>query len=273
MARVLKRKRAQSRIDQDAPILKRIYAIKMDHPLWGYRRIWAYIRYRDGIVVGKNCIYRLMKENQLIVTQNTKLKAKRYSSRPKPRAKVPNQYWGCDMTKIKIQGWGWVYIHVVLDWYSKEVIGHYVSLTSKASDWLVALNRAVNARFPNGIFSKRGKPKLISDNGCQPTSQLFLKACSQLGIKQIFTTWNNPKGNADTERFFRTLKEDLVSTHDWSLPFQFQADFENWIQAYNSDFPHQSLGYKTPQQTMLSFLNRKPRKEVLNNNNLSLIFN
>jgi hypothetical protein len=69
------------------------------------------------------------------------------------------------------------------------------------------------------------------------------------------------------------LKEDLVWTHDWSLPFQFQADFENWIQAYNSDFPHQSLGYKTPQQTMVSFLNRKSRKEVLNNNNLSLIFN
>ena len=66
------------------------------------------------------------------------------------------------------------------------------------------------------------RKKLISDNGCQPTSGAYMKACSQLKIKQIFTTWNNPKGNADTERVFRTLKEDLVWTHEWTLPFQFQ---------------------------------------------------
>ena len=255
----------------DAPILKQIRTIKCDHPLWGYRRIWAYMRYRDGVVVGKNRIYRLMKENNLIVTKNFRLKAKRYSTRPKPRASVPNQYWGTDMTKIKIQGWGWVYIHVVLDWHTKEIIGHYVSLTSKASDWLVALNRAVNNRFPDGILAKRGKPKLISDNGCQPTSEQFMKACSQVKIKQIFTTWNNPKGNADTERFFRTLKEDLVWTHDWHLPFEFQQDFEAWIISYNTDFPHQSLRYKTPAQAMHNFINRKLKKEVLETSKHSLI--
>ena len=96
-----------------------------------------------------------MKENKFLITKNTKLKAKRTSTRPKPRAKVPNQYWGTDMTKVKIQGWGWVYIHVVLDWYTKEVIGHYVSLTSKTDDWLMALNMAVNARFPDGILEKK----------------------------------------------------------------------------------------------------------------------
>lgn len=69
---------------------------------------------------------------------------------------------------------------------------------------------AINARFPDGILSKKGKPKLISDNGCQPTSELFMKTCSELNIKQLFTTFNNPKGNADTERVFRTMKEDCV---------------------------------------------------------------
>jgi transposase InsO family protein len=132
-----------------------------------------------------------------------------------------------------------------------------------ASDWLIALERAVSCRFPNGILSKRGKPKLISDNGCQPTSEQFMKACSQLKIKQIFTTWNNPKGNADTERFFRTLKEDLVWINDWSIPFDFQSDFESWISQYNTDFPHQSLRYLTPQQAMLNHLIRKHKKEVL----------
>jgi putative transposase len=263
VARIMRRKRPVSRVENDRPIIGHIQSIKADHPLWGYRRVWAYMRYRDGRVIGKNRVYRIRKENDLIVSPNFKLKAKRYSTRPKPRASVPNQYWGSDMTKVKIHGWGWIYVHVVLDWYTKEIIGHYVSLTSKSADWLEALHRAVNTRYLNGIFSKRGKPKLISDNGCQPTSEAFMKACSQLKIKQIFTTWNNPKGNADTERFFRTLKEDLVWPREWSIPFEFQADFDRWIQDYNTDFPHQSLRYKTPQQAMLSFVERKRPKEVV----------
>ncbi len=193
----------------------------------------------------------------LIVSPNTKLRAKRTSNRPNPRAKIPNQFWGTDMTKIRLKSWGWIYVHIVLDWFTKEIIGHHVSTTSKTSDWLEALDHAVNSRFQNGIHTKRGKPKWISDNGCQPTSEAFMKACSLLGIKQIFTTWNNPKGNADTERVFRTLKEDLVWTHDWNLPFEFQSDFEAWIHSYNTDFPHQSLAYKTPSQAFDAFQRRK----------------
>lgn len=74
----------------------------------------------------------------LLVSKNQRLKAKRYSTRPKPRARLPNQYWGTDMTKGKSHGWGWIYVHIVLDWYTKEIIGHYTSLSSNAGDWLEA---------------------------------------------------------------------------------------------------------------------------------------
>jgi len=67
------------------------------------------------------------------------------------------------------------------------------------------------------------------------------------------------------------LKEDLVWTHDWSIPFEFQSDFDKWVLDYNTDFPHQSLAFKTPAQAMLAFVNRKRKKEVLNNAKLSLI--
>jgi len=50
----------------------------------------------------------------------------------------------------------------------------------------------------------------MSDNGSQPTSLSFMKACSNLDIHQAFTSYNNPKGNADTERMMRTLKEELL---------------------------------------------------------------
>lgn len=257
------RSRPQYRIEHDKPMISRIQSIKADHPLWGYRRVWAYMRYRDNVIIGKNRVYRLMSELNLLIKPDTKLKAKRHSNRQKPRAKIPNQFWGMDMTKVALRHWGWIYIHVVIDWCTKEIIGYSVSLSSKTSDWLDALNHAVHTRFPDGIYAKRGKPKLITDNGCQPTSNAFMQACSTLKIKQIFTTWNNPKGNADTERVFRTMKEDLVWPREWHLPFEFCADFETWIQSYNTDFPHQSLAYKTPSQMMDLYRNRKQNSEVL----------
>lgn len=257
----MSRKRSLSRVEKDLPFLSLIQSIKSDHPLWGYRRVWAYLRFREGLVIGKNRVARLMKEHHLLVTPDFKLKAKRCSHRPKPRAKVPNQIWGTDMTKIMLKGWGWVYLHLVLDWCTKEIIGYSLAPTSKTSDWLDALNQAVNLRFPHGILAKRGKPKLVSDNGSQPTSGAYMKACASLGIRQIFTTWNNPKGNADTERVFRTIKEDLVWTHEWHLPFEFQKDLDAWISRYNTDFPHQSLRYRTPTQAFIAFIDRK-KKEV-----------
>jgi transposase InsO family protein len=64
---------------------------------------------------------------------------------------------------------------------------------------------AVNRQFPNGA---RGHDlHLMRDNGCQPTSQKFMEVCSDLGIHQAFTSSNNPKGNADSERVNRTMKE------------------------------------------------------------------
>lgn len=266
----MKRNRSQSRIALDLPLIHRIKEIKLDHPLWGYRRVWAYIRYREGVVVGKNRIYRLMSELKNLVKPDIKLKAKRCSNRKKPRPKVPNQIWGMDMTKVRLQDWGWVYVHAVLDWYTKEIIGYHLSLSSKTSDWLEALNRAVHNRFPNGIHTKKGKPKLVTDNGCQPTSKQFMEACSVLKIRQIFTTWNNPKGNADTERVFRTLKEDLVWTHEWHLPFEFQVALDTWIHDYNTDFPHQSLAYNTPSQFHHNFIHRKSEKKEENQSVYSL---
>lgn len=231
----------------DLCLIKEINRIKQDHPLWGYRRVWAYLRYREQRVVGKNRIYRIMKENNLLVTKNLRLKAKRGELRPKPQADYLNQFWGMDMTKILFPN-GWGYLHVVKDWYSKEIVGWQFSLMSRTDDWLEALNNAVNRCFPNGIYNHTPLPSLITDNGCQPTSERFMRDCATLGMKQIFTSYNNPKGNADTERLMRTIKEDLVWIYEWKSSFAFEQAFEKWVDDYNNDYPHMSLGYKTPSQ-------------------------
>lgn len=140
-------------------------------------------------------------------------------------------------------------------------------LTSKTRDWLNALEMGINRQFPLGI---RGYEPLmlVSDNGCQPTSTAFMAACSVLGVKQIFTSFCNPKGNADTERFFRTLKEDLVWPREFETYAELDEALTNWIKSYNEDFPHSAIGYQTPEQyeknhTFNTQLNNKNILQVL----------
>lgn len=257
----MKRAKSQSVIDRNKALLAQIKQIKTDHPLWGYRRIWSYLKYRQGIPVNKKRVYRLMKEQNLIVTPQLRRIARRGPLRPKPVAHRPNLFWGIDMTKIKLHGWGWLYLCIVLDWYSKEIIGYSLSLQSKTDHWLDALQMAVDTRFPNGVREavKDHKLFLISDNGCQPTSQRFMMNCSILGLKQIFTTWSNPKGNSDTERVMRTIKEDIVWPYDWDNPFDFEARLAKWINDYNNDYPHQTLGDLTPAQFYTKYqINKEP---------------
>ena len=255
----MKRAKSQSVMERNQVLLAQIQEIKTDHPLWGYRRIWSYLKYRQGILVNKKRVYRLMKEQDLIVTPNLRLKAKRGPIRPKPHAEHPNHFWGIDMTKIKMASWGWLYLTIVLDWYTKEIVGYHLGLQSKTEDWLKALNRAVDSRFPKGIQeTEKEQLFLISDNGCQPTSQRFMMNCAVMGIKQIFTTWSNPKGNSDTERVMRTIKEDIVWPYEWDNPFDFEIALNKWINDYNTDFPHQALKNMTPQQCFETCPDKEP---------------
>jgi putative transposase len=112
------------------------------------------------------------------------------------------------MTKVMVAGFGWISIVVVLDWYTKKIVGYYAGVPCAAKHWLAALHMAVNQQFPDGA---RGKGlSLMSDDGCQPTSLAFMEACSTLEIHQAFTRDHNPKGNADTQRVIRTLKEECL---------------------------------------------------------------
>jgi transposase InsO family protein len=262
------RRGSLSVIERNRALIEHIKAVKTDHPLWGYRRVWSYLKYREHIPVNKKRIYRLMKELGIMVTPDVRFKAKRGPVRPKPHAEHPNHFWGIDMTKIRMATWGWLYLTVVLDWYTKEIVGYSLGLQSKTNDWLNALEDAVNKRFPYGIRdTDKERLFLISDNGCQPTSQRFMMSCSLLGIKQIFTTWSNPKGNSDTERVMRTIKEDIVWPYEWDNPFDFEVALHKWVGAYNTDYPHQSLNNLTPSQFHNSCANTN--KELCTNKKIA----
>jgi putative transposase len=128
----------------------------------------------------------------------------------------------------------------------QTIVGHYAGVQCRSPHWLAALDMAVNRQFPNGV---RGQGlSLMSDNGCQPTSAAFMQACSNLEIQQAFTSYYNPKGNADTERVMRTLKEECLWLQEWGCPFELIHALEPAITYYNEYYLHSSLGYKPPRQ-------------------------
>ncbi len=239
------RRRAFARVEADAVLLEPIQIIKGDHPFWGYRRVWAYLRFVAGLPVNRKRVYRLLSENNLLVKADTRLLAKRVSNTRKPRPERANQWWGIDMTKVMTRN-GWAYVVLVLDWYSKKVVGHYCGEQSKAWHWLAALNKAVNRQFPGGIRETAIELNLMSDNGSQPTSRSFMETCSGLGIKQAFTAYNNPKGNADTERMMRTLKEELCWLQEWQSANELKTVLDTFVEGFNDGYLHSALGYKTP---------------------------
>jgi transposase InsO family protein len=238
------RRESASTLERNLPIITRIKEVKAEHPFWGYRRMWAYLKYIDGLEINKKRIYRLMQRNALLVRPDTKLRATRTPSRSKPRPERPNQWWGIDMNKVMVHGFGWMYITVVLDWYTKKIVGYYAGLQCRGKHWLEALDSSINQQFPDGVWEQG--LCLMSDNGSQPKSVGFMKACRELGIHQAFTSYNNPKGNADTERVFRTMKEALLWLREWSSPFELADALQGWISYYNGKYLHSALGYKSP---------------------------
>jgi len=126
------RREAIRTVERNLPIVERIKEIKAEHPFWGYRRMWAYLKYVDGLEINKKRVLRLMQRHDLLVKPDMKLKASRAPGRGKPRPECPNQWWGIDMTKVMVSGFGWMYIAVVLDWYTKKIVGYYAGMQCRS---------------------------------------------------------------------------------------------------------------------------------------------
>jgi len=96
-------------------LLEKLWELRLGYPFWGYRRMTAWLRYRESLAVNRKRIHRLMREKELFVKQE-RHKALRTVQRPKPKATRPNQSWGIDMTKFLLGPLGWCYLIIVLDW-------------------------------------------------------------------------------------------------------------------------------------------------------------
>jgi putative transposase len=99
---------------------------------------------------------------------------------------------------------------------------------------------AVNRQCPAGA---RGQGvSLMRDNGGQPTALAFREACGTMGIHQVFTSANNPKGKADTERVIQTRKEECLWLPEWTCPLELIQTLEGWVADDTEQYLHSTLG-------------------------------
>lgn len=105
----------------------------------------------------------------------------------------------------------------------------------------------LNNEFPCGVRSQG--LKLMSDNGGRTTSHSFMKACSNLMVEQVVTSYNNPKGNAGRERMIRTMKDELLWLREWENARKLIHELDKWVDYYNRSYLHSAHGYRSPIQT------------------------
>ena len=148
----------------------------------------------------------------------------------------PNQVWAADITYIPMQK-GFLYLVVILDWYSRHILSWRLSNTLENNFCLEALREAL----------QQGKPEIFNtDQGSQFTSQEFTALLESQGIRISMDGSGSYTDNLFVERFWRTLKYEEVYLKAYQDAREARTEIGRYIQFYNTERPHQSLEYKTP---------------------------
>jgi transposase InsO family protein len=184
----------------------------------------------------------LVKKRSRIKTTDSDHELEKYPNRVKElKPDRPNQFWVSDLSYLRV-GIGFAYLSVILDAYSRKIIGWSFHKTLEARGPVAALDMALLARGQTN-------QSLIhhSDRGVQYCSGAYVNRLRKAKITISMTESGDPNENALAERVFRTLKEDF-RLHGFPSFSTAEAAVRQAIQAYNSFRPHASLGYQTPDQ-------------------------
>jgi len=202
----------------------------------------------DGIRVSAKRIAAIMRELGLqSIRTNAKKEYKKRQQAQKQNllerrftADCPNQIWVSDFTYFRIKE-HWVYFCMILDLYSRKIVGYRISQNASTN--------LVTATFKRA-FKDRGCPEGLtfhSDRGRQYTSGTFTMLLKQCGVIQSFSASGKPHDNAVAETFFATFKKEEAYRREYTSEQSFCKSVEQYIQFYNEVRPHRTLKYKTPQ--------------------------
>jgi len=231
-------------------LYRQIQVVYRDHHgTYGSPRIYRALR-RQGVVCSENRVARLMRRHDLRARQT-----KRYRSTTKRRkadpvapnllqrdfaAERPNQKWLTDITYIPTQE-GWLYLAVVLDLYSRRIIGWAMAARMTGELTRAALQMTIQHRRPAGDLVHH------SDQGSQYTAGEYQRLLQSWGIQVSMNSAGTWYDNAPMESFFGTLKGEWVNHHQYCTRDEARVDIFYYIEAfYNRQRLHSALDYLSP---------------------------
>jgi putative transposase len=232
----------------DVALRDLIQQIVLENRCYGYRPVAAELRHR-GVVANRKRVLRLMRADNLLAVRKQRFvftTDSRHSyavyANLAARLKLTgiNQLWVADITYVRLRE-TFLYLAIVMDAYSRRVVGWELGEDLRAELALRALNRALADRpIESGIVHH-------SDRGVQYCSQTYVERLQAYGFAISMSRAGNPYDNAKAESFMKTLKSEEVSLHQYRDQEQARASIQRFIEeVYNGKRLHSSLGYLSP---------------------------
>ena len=229
--------------ETDLAVMRRIDELHLNYPFAGARMLRDMLN-RESIQIGRKHVSTLMGKMGIAAIYR-----KRNTSAPHPKHPVypyllknltidrPNHVWATDITYIPMKR-GFVYLVAILDWATRKILAHRVSISMTTDFCIEALEEAI-ARY--------GTPEIFNtDQGSQFTSADFTKVLTDNGIKISMDGKGRWVDNVFVERLWRSVKYEHVYLHAYESVTEAREQLAGYFEFYNEQRPHSALGARTP---------------------------
>lgn len=234
------------RLRQDAPLRDRLKQLATERPRFGYKRLHVLLR-REGVVVNHKRVYRLYREEQLLVRPH---RSRKRTAEPRvrlPAPTQPNERWGMDFIHDSCVDGRRFRCLTMVDEFTRECPRIEADTSLPAVRVIAVLEH---------LAAERGLPKsLVVDHGPEFISRALDIWAYRHGIQLVFIRPGKPVENAYIESFHSRFRDECLSTH-WFLDLaDARFHIEHFRRDYNDVRPHSSLGGLTPAE----FMNKQPQ--------------
>ena len=239
-----------ARAERDVDVRGQIEQIRVEFPRTGYRTLLAYLK-RNGVKIGETKLRRIISDFDLhlrpkkkfVTTTDSNHKFEVYKNLlPEMTVDGINQVWVADITYVRILTC-FVYVAIILDVYSRKVVGHAISKRIDGNLAIDALNMALQRRRPpKGVIHH-------SDRGVQYLCNEYVKVLKANDFHISCSRKGNPYDNAFAESFMKTLKYDEVYMWGYETYLDVIERVPYFIEeVYNKKRVHSGLNYDTPEE-------------------------
>lgn len=218
----------------------------------GYRKVWARLRHK-GVRVWKERVLRLMRENQLLSPSRQPDTRPTNPHEGRIVAEKPNEVWGTDATTTFTEEDGQVTIFAAIDHCSADCLGIHAVKRAHRFEALEPIRQAAREQFGSFSASVACGVRLRHDHGSVYMSDDFQAEIRFLGMESSPSFVRQPEGNGCIERFFRTLKEQLLWVRGFRNLDHLRDALTEFRQRYNEHWILERLQYRTPAQARRDF--------------------